>query len=75
MGTGTSLHWFLCPGQEKKGEGVRGDYLHWWVQGSTSSPTGGWFEVLWKLECPKREICAHLDGLPKIELWSYVVSF
>ena len=34
MGTGTSLRWFLCPGQEKKG--VRGDRLHWWVQGSTS---------------------------------------
>ena len=25
---------------KKKGEGVRGDCLHWWVQGSTSSPTG-----------------------------------
>ena len=25
---------------EKKGKGVRGDRLHWWVQGSTSSPTG-----------------------------------
>ena len=25
---------------KKKGEGVRGDRLHWWVQGSTSSPTG-----------------------------------
>ena len=22
------------------GEGVRGDHLHWWLQGSTSSPTG-----------------------------------
>ena len=48
-------------GGKKGGEGVRGDRLHWWVQGSTSSPTGiqpesvagrGWFEVLWNLECP-----------------------
>ena len=46
---------------------------------------GGWFEVLWNLECPvglsQREICAHfneghLDGAPKNkELWSYVVKF
>ena len=32
--------WFLCPRQEKRGEGVRGYRLHWRVQGSTSSPTG-----------------------------------
>ena len=34
-----------------------GDRLHWWVQGSTSNPTGiiaggGCFEVLWNLEYP-----------------------
>ena len=39
-GTGTGLRWFLCPGQEKKGKGVRGDRMHWRVQGSMSSPTG-----------------------------------
>ena len=26
--------------RKKSGEGVRGDHLHWRVQGSTSSPTG-----------------------------------
>ena len=53
-----------------KGGGTKGDRLHWRVQGSTSSPTrpesvagGGWFEVLWNLECPvglsQKERCAH----------------
>ena len=55
MVQGTGLLWFLCPGQEKKkgggGEGVRGNCLYWRLQGSTSSATGGWFEVLWNLEC------------------------
>ena len=71
-GTGkpTGLCWLLCPGQEKKGLGVRGGGLHWRVQGSTSSPTGigsRWkvFEVLWNLECPielsQREIYAHFN--------------
>ena len=32
---------------KKKGEGVRGDCLHWWVQGSTSSPTGISSRVVW----------------------------
>ena len=34
--------------RKKRGAGVRGDRLHWRVQGSTSSPVagGGWFEVL-----------------------------
>ena len=46
-------------------KGVRGggrgiDCLNWQVQGSKS---GGWFEVLWNLECPvglsqKRNMCA-----------------
>ena len=45
MGTGTSLCWFLCPGQEKK------------KGGSATSLTGVGnrqrvFEVLWNLECP-----------------------
>ena len=69
MGTGTGLRRFICPGQEQnRGKGVRGDRLHWRVQGSTSSPTGiggGCFEVLWNLECPvglsQREICAHFN--------------
>ena len=41
-GLGTSLCQFLLSGTgKKKGEGVReGAGLHWWVQGSTSSPTG-----------------------------------
>ena len=48
----------------------KGDRLHWRVQGSTSSPMesvagGGWFEVLWNLECPvglsQKEICAHFN--------------
>ena len=54
--------------RKERGEGVRGDRLHWRVQGSTSSPTGigsrrGWFDVLWNLECPielsqKWNVCA-----------------
>ena len=53
-------------GGKKGGEGVRGDCLHWWVQGSTSSPTWGWFEVLWNLECPvglsqNRNMCAFIS--------------
>ena len=62
-----SLRRFLCPGQEKKGGGVRGNRLHWRVQGSTSSPVagGGWLEVLWNLKYPvglsQREICAHFN--------------
>ena len=40
-GTGTGLHRFLCTGQEiKRWEVVRGDHLHWRVQGSMSSSTG-----------------------------------
>ena len=44
--------------------------MPWQVQGSMSSLTGivaggGWFEVLWNLECPvglnQREICAHFN--------------
>ena len=44
--------------RKKKGEGVRGNRLHWRVQKSTSNPTGVGskqrrvFEVLWNLECP-----------------------
>ena len=52
------------PGQGKRGERARRDHLHWRVQGSTVSG-GGWFEVLWNLECPvglsQREICAHFS--------------
>ena len=47
----------------KKGEGVRGDCLHWRVQGSTGSPTG--IGSRWNLECPvglsQREIYAHFN--------------
>ena len=71
-GTGTGLRRFLCPGRGnggKKGEGNKGDSLHWRVQGSTSSPTGigsrrrVGFEVLWNWEChvglsQKRNMCA-----------------
>ena len=45
-------------GTGKKAEGSKGGggRLHWRVQWSTSSPEsvagGGWFEVLWNLECP-----------------------
>ena len=58
---------YHSPFQPKQvGEGVRGDRLHWRVQGSTSSPTGiGSKEVLWNLEYPvglsQREICAHFN--------------
>ena len=54
----------------KRGEGVRGDRLHWRVQGSMSSPTGIGSRQrvvwgLWNLECPvglsQREICAHFN--------------
>ena len=61
------LSWAQVPlaGQEKRGEGESGDCLHWQVQGSTSSLTRGWFEVLWNLECPvglsQREKCAHFN--------------
>ena len=57
-----------CPGQEKKGGGVRGDCLLWRVQESTSSLTGVGsrqrvFEVLWNLECPVglSQICVHFN--------------
>ena len=53
-------------GKKRGGDGVSGDYLHWQVQGSTSSPTGigsrqRCSEVLWNLECPvgqNRNMCA-----------------
>ena len=80
---------FLCPGQGKKGGGSKGgrpalagtrEY-----EQSESVAGGGWFEVLWNLEClvglSQREICAHfndgkLDDPPKNkELWSYVIKF
>ena len=69
MGTGTGLHHFLCLGQEKKwgmskgglpalagNKGVQAVRLE-------SVAGGGWFEVLWNLECPvglsqKRNMCA-----------------
>ena len=41
------LRRFLCPGQEKKGEGIRGGggggRLHWRVQGGTSSLTEDYY--------------------------------
>ena len=39
-GTCTSLCRILCPGQEKKWEGVRGNHLHWQVEGSTINLIG-----------------------------------
>ena len=44
--------------EKKEGEGVRGDHLHWRgykggqavLLGSVAG--GGFFEVLWNLECP-----------------------
>ena len=48
---------FSVQDKKKRREGVRGDHLHWRLQGSTSSPIGsvaggGCFEVLWNLELP-----------------------
>ena len=68
MGIGTGLYWFLCPGQEKNvGGGVRGTACTGGVRAvrPESVAGGGWFEVLWNLECPvglsQREICAHFN--------------
>ena len=49
---------------------------------------GGWFQVLWDLECPvglsQREIVAHFNeenlvqfrqSAKKKELWNYIVKF
>ena len=83
----TGLCRFLCPGQEKKGEGVRGaactcGYNRVQAVRPGSVAGGGCFEVLWNLECPvglsQREIYTHfnegnLSYLPKTKLWSYVV--
>ena len=58
-----------CTGKKRGGD-KGGNHLHWRVQGSTSSPTmsvagGGWFRVLWNLECAvglsQKEICAHFS--------------
>ena len=49
---------FLCPGQGKKGgEGERGAactgvYMGVRAVRPESVASGGWFEVLWNLECP-----------------------
>ena len=80
----------------KDGEGVRGggskgggactgEYKGVQAVRPESVAGGGWFEVLWNLECPvglsQREICVHfnewrLDGPSKNkELLSYVVIF
>ena len=54
----------------KKGEGVRGTACTGGYKGvravrPESVADGGWFEVLWNLECPvglsEREICAHFN--------------
>ena len=61
---------FLCPGRKKKGEGVRGTACTGGYKGvqairPESVAGGGWFEVLWNLECPvglsQREICVHFN--------------
>ena len=55
---------------KKSREGIRGDCLHWWVPGSTSSLTGvvirqRVFRVLCNLECSvglsQKRICAHFN--------------
>ena len=66
-----STHLSWAPGQEeKKGEGVRGAACTGGYKGvlavrPESVAGGGWFEVLWNLECPvglnQREICAHFN--------------
>ena len=81
----------LSEAGKKRGEGVRGDRLHWRVQRAVrpeSVAGGGRFEVLWNLECSvglsEREICAHFNegnlalfgrSAENKELWSYVVKF
>ena len=86
----------LLPGTGKKkkkgGGGGGGGRLHW--RSTRVRPEsvagGGWFEVLWNLECPvglsqreivyyvrisMKEIGRNLDGPPKNKgLWSYVVK-
>ena len=85
-GTDTGLRLFLCPGRKIKGEGVRGTACSGGYKGVRavrleSVAGGGWFEVLWNLECPvglsQREIWCNLDGPLKNndELWSYIVKF
>ena len=71
-GEGTDLRRFLCPGQEKKGgwrskggTACTGGYKGVRAVRPESVAGGGWFEVLWNLECPvglsQREICAHFN--------------
>ena len=69
---------------KKRGEGVRGDCLHWQYKGvgavrPESVACKGWFEVLLNLECHiglrqkrnMKEIWCKLDGPSKNkELWS-----
>ena len=82
--------------KKKEAEGVRGGgtactggYNGVRAVRSESVAGGGWFEVLWNLECPVgfsqkintctfqwRKFWSNLDGPPKNkELWSYVLSF
>ena len=61
-------HRYLCPGQGKKGGGKRGTASTGGYKGvravqPESVAGGGWFEVLWNLECPvglslKKNMCA-----------------
>ena len=75
-GTGTGLRRFLCPGQEKKKKGggggrskggtaCTGGYKGVQAVRSESVAGGGWYEMLWNLEClielSQREICAHFN--------------
>ena len=71
MGTSTGLRRLLCPGHEKKGGGSKGGtactggYKGVRAVRPVSVTGGGWFEVLWNMECPvglsQREICAHFN--------------
>ena len=87
MGTSTGIRRFLFgTGKKCGGTTCTGGYKGVRAVRLESVADGGWFEVLWNLECPvglsqKRNMCAfqmkeiwsYLDGPPKKkELWSYV---
>ena len=86
MGTGSGLRWFLCPGQEKNVEGIRGGgtactggYKGVQLVRLRSVAGGGWFGVLWNLDCPiglsQKGICAHFNEGNLVQFgWSAITN-
>ena len=97
MGTGTGLRWFLCPRQEKKrwgggggskgGTTCTGGYKGVRAVRPESVAGGGWFEVLWNVECPlrikpKRNMCTFPVSSKGLFIcintltgWEYMITF